>query len=74
MGLCRARRLIYVTTAGGCYVPEEFGFGYIRALAQGFYGIGDVRLIRATGLDIDGADVEALLGAAEAAIPGAIAD
>ena len=65
VSLCRAKRLHYVTTAGGNYVPEEFGFGYVKALAQGFYGIPDVRLIRAVGLDIDGADVEAIMRAAE---------
>lgn len=60
-GLCRARTLWYVTTAGGQYVPEAFGFGYIQALAQSFYGIPDVRLIQAAGLDIEGADVEGIL-------------
>ena len=67
--LCRAKSLHYVTTAGGNYVPEEFGFGYVKALAQGFYGIPDVRLIRAAGLDIDGADAEAILRAAEESLP-----
>ncbi len=60
-GLCRARRLTYVTTAGGGYFPEEFGFGYVKALAQSFYGIRDVRLLKAAGLDIVGADTEELL-------------
>lgn len=59
--LCKADRLYYVTTAGGAYVPEEYGFGYVKALAQGFYGINDVRMIRATGLDIEGADVEGIM-------------
>ena len=65
VGLCRANRLYYVATAGGCYVPEAFGFGYIKALAQNFYGIRDVRLIQAVGLDINGADVQAILKSAE---------
>ena len=69
VGLCRADRLFYVTTAGGCYVPEEFGFGYIRSLAQNFYGIQDVRLVQAVGLDIDGADERSIMKAAEAALP-----
>ena len=64
-GLCRARRLTYIMTAGGAYVPEEFGFGYVKTLAQSFYGIPDVKLIKATGLDIDGADVEAILSSAK---------
>ena len=70
VGLCRAKRLFYVTTAGGNYVPEEFGFGYVKALAQGYYGIGDVRLIEAVGLDLVGADAEEILRAAEAEVDG----
>ena len=60
-GLCRARKLYYVTTAGGEYVPEEFGFGYVKGLAQGYYGIPEVKQIKAVGLDIDGADAEGIL-------------
>ena len=60
-GLCRARKLYYVMTAGGDYVPEGFGFGYIKALAEGFYGISQVELIKAVGLDIYGADVEEIM-------------
>ena len=60
-GLCRAEDLYYVTTAGGNYVPEEYGFGYVKALAQGYYGIRDVKLIQAVGLDLDGADPEQIL-------------
>lgn len=60
-GLCRARKLYYVTTAGGNYVPEEYGFGYVKVLAQSYYGIPETELIQATGLDIDGADVEGIL-------------
>lgn len=67
-GLCKADRIFYVSTAGGIYVPTEFGFGYVKALAQGYYGIGDVRLIEAVGLDIYGADVEAILEEAEETI------
>ena len=67
-GLCRAKRLWYVTTAGGDFCPEQFGFGYVEALAQNYYGIADVRLIRAAGLDLRGANVEKLLLEAEAEI------
>jgi FMN-dependent NADH-azoreductase len=49
-------------------VPEEYGFGYVKALAQNFYGIPDVRLIKAAGLDIIGADTEAILQAVEKTI------
>ena len=64
-GLCRAKKLYYVMTAGGPYVPEEFGYGYVKALAQNFYGIQDVELIKAVGLDIIGADVNKIIGEAE---------
>ena len=64
-GLCQAKHLTYVTTCGGCSVPEEFGFGYVKTLAQYFYGISDVRQVKAVGLDIDGADEKAILQAAD---------
>lgn len=60
-GLCRAQHLYYVMTAGGDPVPEEFGFGYIRALAESYFSIPDVSLIKAVGLDLVGADAEAIL-------------
>ena len=68
VGLCRANRLFYVTTAGGNYVPEVFGFGYVKALAQNYYGIQDVRQIEAIGLDISGANVNAIMRDAEATL------
>lgn len=68
VGMCRADRLFYVTTAGGSYVPEEFGFGYVKSLAQNYYGIADVRKIEAVGLDLYGADVEAIMESAETAV------
>ena len=60
-GLCHAKKLYYVMTAGGSFVPGEFGFGYIKTLAESFYGIKDVELIKAVGLDIYGADPEAII-------------
>ena len=60
-GHFHAVELIYVQTAGGYFVPEEFGYGYVKSLAENFYGIGNVRLVQAVGLDIDGADPEAIL-------------
>lgn len=60
-GLCRAKKIYYITTAGGMFVPYEFGFGYVKALAENFYGISDVELIKACGLDIDGADPDEIM-------------
>ena len=67
--LCAAKKLYYVTTAGGAFVPEEFGFGYVKTMAQSFYGIQDVELIKAVGLDIYGVDVEQILNDSINAIP-----
>ena len=64
-GLCKARRLYYVTTAGGPVFSSEYGFGYVRALAGSYYGIPNAELILAEGLDLQGADVESILRAAE---------
>jgi len=61
VALCKAKRLFYVTTAGGFYVPEDYGFGYVKALAQNYYGIQDVRKIEAVGLDIYGANVDSIM-------------
>ena len=68
VGLCKAGRLFYVSTAGGTYVPDTFGFGYVKALAENYYGIQDVRKIEAVGLDIDGADANAIMADAIAAL------
>ena len=59
--MCRADKLYYITTAGGEFLPMEFGFGYIKSLAESFYGITDCELIIAKGLDVVGANVEEIL-------------
>ncbi|MBQ6337402.1 MAG: NAD(P)H-dependent oxidoreductase [Ruminococcus sp.] len=59
-GLCKAERLIYVTTAGGPYDPT-YSFGYLKSLAQNFFGIPRVSLVKAEMLDIVGNDAEVIL-------------
>lgn len=59
-GLCRAKRLYYVTTAGGSIAPD-FGFAYVKALAEGFLGISEVRSFCAEGLDVIGNDADRIL-------------
>lgn len=63
-GLCKAKKLIYVTTAGGP-IFHNFGFEYVKALAGNFYGIGEVTLVKAEGLDIRGADPVEILNRAK---------
>lgn len=62
--LCRAKTLYYITTMGG-YNPMDFGFGYIQFLAKNMYGIQDVRLIKAEGLDVQGNEVPQILKEAQ---------
>lgn len=59
-GLCKAKKLIYITTSGGPIV-YNFGFDYVKALAKNFYGINDVQLVQAEGLDVHGADVSSII-------------
>lgn len=59
-GLCRAKHLTYITTAGGFIGENDFGYTYVRALA-GLFGIPEIKQIRAEGLDIVGNDVEDIL-------------
>jgi FMN-dependent NADH-azoreductase len=63
--LCRAKRLYYVTTAGGFIGQHDFGFSYVGALAQSFFGITETHRYAAEGLDIVGADTETILDRAK---------
>ena len=67
-GMCRAKRLIYVTTAGGPIGEYNLGFDYVRALATLYYGIPEVKCFTAEFLDIVGADVPAIMAKAKAAV------
>ena len=58
---CKAKKLYYITTSGGYIGKNNFGFDYIKALAENFFGIKDVHFYSAEGLDILGADVQAIM-------------
>lgn len=64
-GLCRARELYYITTAGGYIGNNNLGFSYVKALAENFYGIKNVHFRSAEGLDIFGADTDAIMNEAK---------
>ena len=66
--LCKAKELHYVTTSGGFIGQNDFGFAYVKALTQNFFGITQIHRYSAEGLDIFGADVEAIMDKAKAAI------
>ena len=59
-GLCRAKELYYVTTAGGPYDPT-YSYGYVESLAKHFFGIPTTHLVKAEMLDITGNDAEEIL-------------
>ena len=61
ISLCKANKLIYITTSGGPIISDDFGFGYVKALAENFYGIKDINYIKAEGLDIFGANIQEIL-------------
>lgn len=67
VGMCRARRLYYVTTCGG---PAVFnmGYDYICTLCRNFFGINDIKLFMAENLDVVGNDPEQIMASALAAV------
>ena len=56
VGLCRAKTLTYLTTSGGYLAGQNFGYEYLCAIAE-MFGIGEVRMVAAEGLDVAGVDV-----------------
>ena len=60
-GLCKAKKLVYITTAGGPIISENYGFGYIKGLCNVCYGIRDVSYIKAEFLDVEGANIDEIL-------------
>ena len=62
-GLCKAKKLYYVTTAGGRYNPR-FSFDYIDYLVKNMFGIQETELIYAEYLDIEGNDAKKILSQA----------
>ena len=67
-GLCKAKRLFYVSTAGGPVLPSHMGFDYVNALAKNYFSIEQTALFSAENLDVIGADTKAILAAAKADI------
>lgn len=64
-GLCRASKLVFLTTRGGFYTGDamEMGSRYLDALHT-FFGIGAYTCIAADGMDVAGFDAAASLAAA----------
>ena len=60
-GLCKAKKLFYISTAGGPVLPAHMGFSYMDGLAKSYFGIPETVLFSAENLDILGADTAAIL-------------
>ena len=65
VGKCRAKKLYYITTSGGYIGNNNFGFDYVKALAENFFGINDISFYSAEGLDVIGADIEGIMAEAK---------
>ncbi|MBR4868161.1 MAG: ACP phosphodiesterase, partial [Clostridia bacterium] len=66
-GLCKAKSLTYVTTSGGP-IFADFGYEYVKALAQNFYGIKKTIAYRAMNLDVNMIAAEDVLTKAEISV------
>ena len=60
-GLCKAKKLFYVSTAGGPVLPAHMGFSYVDGLAKSYFGIPETVLFSAENLDVVGTDTAAIL-------------
>lgn len=61
IGLCSAKKLYYVTTAGGKIRSYEYGYGYIKALVTEMFGISETECFSAENLDIIGYDADKIM-------------
>lgn len=59
-GLCGAKRLIYIMTAGGPGSSQNYGYEYFQGLAQ-MFGIHDTYCVSADMLDVVGMDAAKIL-------------
>lgn len=59
-GMCKAKEMAYITTAGGDIGDKNFGYGYMNCIAS-ILGIKESIFLCADGLDIYGADTEKVM-------------
>ena len=60
-GLVNAKKAYYVTTVGGYAGEWDYGWDQVKALCQLYFGIQDVKVFRAEGLDIVTNDAEQIM-------------
>ena len=59
IGLCKGKKLTYITTAGGVIGDKNFGYDYMCGVAD-MLGIAETECIMAEALDIAGNDADAI--------------
>ncbi len=69
-GLCKGKKLVYITTGGGVIDGQNFGYDYMKAIAA-MTGIDETQCFLAQNLDIVGFDADAILEEAKAKIRAA---
>ncbi len=62
-GLCNGKMLTYITTAGGFIGDKNFGYDYVRGIAD-MTGIDNTEFFSAEALDIAGMDVDSIMNKA----------
>lgn len=65
MGLCKAKKLVYITTSGGYIRKPNSLEAYLHELCA-MFGIQNLKIHKAEGLDIHGNDPQAILARAMA--------
>lgn len=65
-GLCKAKKAVYISTAGGFVGAHHMGEEYVQTVFRTMFSIPEFHAIRCEGLDLPDADPEALV--AEAAL------
>lgn len=60
VGLCKGKKLIYITTAGGFIGDKNYGYDYMCGVAD-MLGIPETECVKAEALDIDGFDPDKIM-------------
>lgn len=65
LGLCRAKRLVYITSAGGI-VDYDMGYNYIKVLAQSYFQIPETVCFRAEEMDFGEVSIDTVINQVKA--------
>ena len=66
-GLCRSRRMVYVSSCGGYVAGANYGYEYMCGIAR-MFGLGETFQIAAEGMDVRGVDTDAVMADALARV------